>query len=301
MSYLYYPGCCCSMKASGKAYEESLMAVLKKLGVTLEELKDWNCCGATMYMAIDQMQAFGMASRNLALAEQQCPNKTPELMAPCSACYVVMNKTKHFIEDYKEQVGTPIRNALKEAGFTYTGKTKVRHPLDILVNDIGLDKIRQHVKKPLKGLKVASYYGCLLVRPYSEFDDVHYPRSMDNLMEALGASSLEWPLKTRCCGGSMTGTVEDAGLRLSYIILNEAERRGADVVVTACPFCQTNLECFQQRIQRKSKGGISDLPILFFTQLVGYAMGIPERELGFHRLFVPFHFSPKQVVTEGVE
>lgn len=300
MSYFYYPGCCCSMKASGKAYEESLLAVLKKLNVPITELKDWNCCGATMYMAIDQMQAFGMASRNLALAEQQCaPNETPELMAPCSACYVVMNKTKHFIEDYKDQVGNSVKNALKEAGLQYTGRTKVRHPLDILVNDIGLDTVQSKVNKPLNGLKVACYYGCLLVRPYSEFDDVHYPRSMDNLMEALGAHPIDWPLKTRCCGGSMTGTVEDAGLRLSYIILNEVERRGADVVVTACPFCQTNLECFQQRIQRKSKGGISDIPILFFTQLVGYAMGIPEKELGFHRLFVPFEFTPKPQKVEG--
>ena len=292
MSYLYYPGCCCTMKASGKAYEESLMAVFDELKVSREELKDWNCCGATMYMAIDQMQAFGMASRNLALAEQQATDGRPEIVTPCSACYVVLNKTKYFMQEYP-QVSQPIVNALQGAGLSYRGKVKVRHPLDILVNDIGLETIRQHVKKPLTGLRVASYYGCLMIRPYSEFDAIHNPTSMDRLMEALGAEPVDWPLKTRCCGGSMTGTVEEAGLRLSYILLNEAERRGADVVITCCPFCQTNLECFQQRIKRKSKGGIEHLPVTYFTQLVGFAFGIPMRTLGFHRLFVPFHFTPK--------
>ncbi|MDK9699563.1 MAG: CoB--CoM heterodisulfide reductase iron-sulfur subunit B family protein [bacterium] len=287
MSYLYYPGCCCSMKATGKAYEESLQAVFNELNVAREELKDWNCCGATMYMAIDEMQAFGMASRNLALAEKQATDGDPQIVAPCSACYLVMNKTKKYMDEYPD-IGKPINAALKDAGLEFKGTTKVRHPLDIIVNDIGLDKVRALVKKPLDGLRVASYYGCLMVRPYSEFDDASHPTTMDNLVEALGGEPVNWPLKTRCCGGSMTGTVEGVGLRLSYLLLNEAQRRGADVMITACPFCQTNLECFQKRIDR-SVGGITQMPILFFTQLMGSAFGISDRKLGFHRLFVPFN------------
>ncbi len=299
MKYLYYPGCCCSMKANGKAYEESLLAVFNELKIPYEDLKDWNCCGATLYMAIDQMQALGMSARNLALAEQQEAEK-PEILAPCSACYVVMNKTKNIIKENPE-VGNLIKASLKKSGLDYSGRTKVRHPLDILVNDIGLNTIRQHTKAPLRGLKVASYYGCLLVRPYGEFDSIHNPQTMDLLMEALGAEPVDWPLKTRCCGGSMTGTVEEVGLRLSYIILNEAQRRGADVVATACPFCQTNLECFQQRIKRKARGGLMDLPALFFTQLVGLAFGIPDKKLGMHRLFVPLKYRPKLVSSVEVK
>jgi heterodisulfide reductase subunit B len=296
MSYIYYAGCCCSFKASGKAYHESLLADFALLGVTHQDLKDWNCCGATMYMAIDQMQAFGMASRNLALAEAQAPDGNPEIITPCSACYVVLNKSKQFIKEYPE-VGRPIMTALKEARLKYEGKVKIRHPLDVLVNDVGLAAIKEKVGQPFKGLKVASYYGCLMVRPYSSFDRPHDPQTMDLLMETLGAEPVEWPLKVRCCGGSMTGTVEEVGLRLSYILLNEAQRRGADVVATACPFCQTNLECFQQRIKKKSRGGLMDMPVTFFTQLLGVAMGIPETKLGLHRLFVPFRYEPKRRAT----
>ena len=290
MNYLYYPGCCCAFKASGKAYQESLLEIMRIVGIPRKDLDDWNCCGATMYMAIDEMQAYGMAARNLALAEEQSPGQEAHLITPCSACYAVFNKTKHFIEE-QPQHGATIRNALKQADMSYGGRVRIRHPLDVLVNDVGLDTIRRHVKQPLRGLKVACYYGCLLTRPYAEFDSNHHPQTMDRLMEAVGAEPIDWPLKTRCCGGSMTGTVEGAGLRLSYIILNEAERRGADIIATACPFCQTNLECFQQRI-RTAQGRLKTMPTAFFTQLVGLALGVPRKNLGFHRLFVPFRYPP---------
>ena len=222
MKYLYYPGC--SLKSTGRAYEESLLAVFRALRVPLEELEDWNCCGETAYMAVDEMKAFGLAARNLALAEDQNGAQKAEevnLVAPCSACYLVLTKAQHYIDEYTE-VGQTILPALQAAGLRYEGRVRVRHPLDVLVNDVGLDTFAAQVRRPLAGLRVACYYGCQVVRPYASFDDQDNPTTMDQLVRAMGAEPIDWPLKTRCCGGSLTGTIEEVGLRLSYILLKEA-------------------------------------------------------------------------------
>jgi heterodisulfide reductase subunit B len=287
MRYLYYPGCCCALKATGKAYEESLLAVFKALEVPLEELPDWNCCGATAYMSIDEMKAFALAARNLALAQREAETHMLEeahLVAPCSACFLVLTKAQRYLEEYPA-VSERITKALEAAGLRYTNTVRVRHPLDVLVNDIGLEAIRERVKRPLEGLKVACYYGCQTVRPYG-FDDLTNPTTMDRLVEALGAEAVDWPLKARCCGGTHMGTIEEVGMRLSYILLNEAHKRGADVMATACPLCECNLECFQRQILKRY-GDIGELPAVFFTQLVGLALGLSERELGLQRLLVP--------------
>ncbi len=284
MKYLYYPGCCCALKDNGKAYEESLLAIFEALKVDFEELDDWNCCGATVYMAVDETKAFALAARNLALAEKQDPeSKKATIVPPCSACCFVLDKAKRYMEEYPE-IGDKIRTSLHAGGLSYTGRTVIRHPLDVLVNDIGLDRIAGMVKRPLKGLRVACYYGCLLVRPYASFDDQHNPMTMDRLLRAVGAEPIDWPLKTRCCGGSLTGTIEEVGLRLGYIILKEAQRRGADVIATACPICMCNLECFQRTMGREFKTE-TRLPAAYFTQLVGFALGLDYRQLGLHRNF----------------
>ncbi|MBI2839872.1 MAG: CoB--CoM heterodisulfide reductase iron-sulfur subunit B family protein [Acidobacteria bacterium] len=284
MKYLYYPGCCCALKDNGKAYEESLLAIFNALKVDFEELDDWNCCGATVYMAVDETKSFALAARNLALAEKQDPeSKKATIVPPCSACCFVLDKAKRYMEEYPE-IGEKIRTSLQAGGLSYAGRTVIRHPLDVLVNDIGLDRIAGMVKRPLKGLRVACYYGCLLVRPYASFDDQHNPMTMDRLLRAVGAEPIDWPLKTRCCGGSLTGTIEEVGLRLGYIILKEAQRRGADVIATACPICMCNLECFQRTMSREFKTE-SKLPAAYFTQLVGFAMGLDYRQIGLHRNF----------------
>ena len=164
-------------------------------------------------------------------------------MAPCAACYLVLNKTKHYFHDYPAMKET-IDRALGAVGLRYSGDTPVRHPLDVLINDVGLEAIKQKVRKPLKGLKVATYYGCQLVRPYATFDDQYNPTTMDRLVEALGATVVRYPLKTKCCGGSLTGTVPEAGIRMVYILLNEAKKRGADCLATVCPLCQFNLDAY---------------------------------------------------------
>jgi heterodisulfide reductase subunit B len=287
MNYAYYPGC--SLKDSSNSYEESLLAVFETLGVGLDELEDWNCCGATAYAAVDQMKSFAMAARNLALAEGTASGIAPvDLMTPCAGCFMMLLKTQRYLKQHPSVADT-IETALEAAGLRYTGGVRVRHPLDVLVNDIGLERVADAVSRPLHGLKVACYYGCLLVRPYATFDDQHDPTTMDRLMQALGAEPVDWPLKTRCCGGSccggpLVGTIREAGLRLINVLLQEAKRRGADVLVTACPLCQFNLECFQGRVGREFGEEPVDLTVGFFTQILGLALGLDERRLGIHRM-----------------
>jgi len=287
MEYLYYPGC--SLHAAGKGYDESLLAVFRALGVPLRELDGWNCCGATAYMSVDELKAFALAARNLALAEQECKSRDVCLVAPCSACYLVLTKVQHRLNEY-DQIRRPIVEALRNAGLTYHGDIRVRHPLDVLVNDVGVEKVCEGVTAPLEGLKVACYYGCQVVRPYASFDDQYDPTTMDELLRAVGAEVVDWPLKARCCGGTLTGTVEEVGQRLSYILLKEAKERGADAIATCCPLCQFNLECYQTQIARRFGNGIG-MPVAYFTQLLGRAMGIGDRELGLHRSFVPLEVS----------
>ena len=283
MKYLYYPGC--SLKSTGRAYEESLLAVFDALKIDYTEIDDWNCCGATAYMSVDETKAFTIAARNLALAEKQFENEEEiNLIAPCAACYMVLLKTQNYLEA-KPELREKVCGALKDAGLTNKRRVKVRHPLDVLINDISPDVIKSAVKHPLKGIKVASYYGCQTVRPYATFDDARDPITMDQIVRILGADPVEWPLKTRCCGGSLTGTVPEVGLPLTYVLLKEASRHGADVVVTACPLCQFNLECYQNKINNKFDDNIN-LPVIYFSQLIGLAFDIPQKKLGLQRVFI---------------
>ncbi|MGA1236052.1 MAG: CoB--CoM heterodisulfide reductase iron-sulfur subunit B family protein [Limisphaerales bacterium] len=289
MKFTYFPGC--SLKGLGRAYEESLLPVMRHLGIELEELDDWNCCGATAYMAVDEAKAFVLAARNLALAEGQ---GSQALMAPCSACYLVLNKAKHAMEE-SEVMGARVRKALATGDLTYRGTTAVRHPLDILVNEVGLEAIRAKVVRPLKGVKVAPYYGCQIVRPYSTFDDQYNPVTMDRVLEALGATVVRYPLKTKCCGGSLTGTVPQAGVRMAYILLKEAIKRGADVIATVCPLCQFNLDGYHAQIAGRYEP--VRIPTLYFTQLMGVAFGLEEKELGLNRVMVPFRMPASATVA----
>lgn len=296
MKYLYYPGC--SLKSTGKPYEESMQAVFAALHSPLEALQDWNCCGATAYMSISELKAFALSARNFALAKRQSDDEEVHLVVPCAACYLGLNKAHRYLEEHTDLRRT-VDSALASAGLSYRDGPQIRHPLDVLANDIGYETITAQAAKPLEGLRVACYYGCQLVRPYADFDDAHEPVVMDRLITALGGTPVPWPLKTRCCGGSLTGTVPEVGLRLSYILLREAQRRGCDVIATACPLCQFNLECYQPKMSRMY-GTQIDIPVVYFSQLMGTAFGLDHRPLGLHRLFVPFNLrQPADVRAEG--
>lgn len=285
--YAYYPGC--SADGVGRAFTESLYAVFEHLGFGLDELEDWNCCGATAWPSVDQGQAHALSARNLALAEDRAPGVDPiDLLASCTGCYRALLKAQEALAN-PGPTQVKLGRALAAIGLDAEGRARVRHPVDIMLNEIGLDRIRAAVVRPLTGVKVASYYGCQLVRPFSTFDDQHDPTSMDRLVEAVGAEPVDWPLKTRCCGGScycggpVIGAMPEATMQLSYALLREASKRGSDVIVTICPLCQFNLEGFQDRMARRF-GHPLDMPSGFLTQLMGIAMGIDERRLAIQRL-----------------
>jgi len=277
--YAYYPGC--SLKENSRSYEQSLLPVFKEIGVPLEELNDWNCCGATAYFSVDDTMAAAISGRNLSLAEKS----GRDILAPCAGCYLTLKKSNVFLASGQPKA-EKILGDLKSAGCEYHGTVKVKHPLEVLVREIGLDALRAKIRRPLTNLKVACYYGCQLVRPFTDVDDADYPMILDDLMTAAGATPVDFAAKTRCCGGSLTGTIEEVGLRLNYILLKEAKRRGADCIVTICPLCQFNLEITQRKIVRRFKEDLT-LPILFFSQVLGLALGLSEKTLGFSRSIIP--------------
>jgi heterodisulfide reductase subunit B len=276
MEYLYYPGC--SLQSSAKAYDESLRAVFRGLGVQLTELEDWNCCGATIYMSVNETTSLAISARNLALAAQQGNH---DLIAPCSACYTVLLKTNRFLRDGPE-LKEKVDQVLGGAGLKYDLTVAVRHPLDVLVNDIGIDVIERAAKRRLDGISFAPYYGCQIVRPERGFDDREFPLTMDQLFERLGARSTYFPLKTRCCGGMLMTTFPEVSLRLVRDLLECAVDNGAQCIVTTCPMCQINVEAYQKRVN-KMFGTSYQVPVLFFTQLLGQALGCSEQELGLQR------------------
>ena len=278
MKYTYYPGC--SVLATAKHYQESIDAVAGVLGIELEELDDWNCCGATAYMSVKELMSFAISARNLALAEKF----HRDLVTPCSACFTVLNKTNQYFAEYPD-LRKKLGQTLEAAGLSYSGNIRVRHILDIVVNDVGNEKLASLVKRRLEGLKVAPYYGCQIVRPGTDFDDPDDPQCMDRLIEALGATAVEYSMKAKCCGASLMGTQENLALRLCKNLLLEAEKNEAHCVITVCPLCQMNLDVYQRKVNRHF-GTKFNIPVLYFTQLIGLALGIPSGKLGFRRLAI---------------
>lgn len=285
-TYGYYPGC--SVRSSSKAYERSLLLVMKSLGAQLKEIDDWNCCGATAYFGTDKKMATAIAGRNLSLAEQQ---KMDDVVIPCTGCYLTLRKSQDYLKDHK---GDKVHEAMLGAGLKGGERVALRHPAEVIHNDIGVEAVKKQVKRQLKGLKVASYYGCQLVRPYEDVDDAYHPMILDDIMTACGAEAVEYPYKTRCCGGALTGTVEEVGLRLVYILLAEMHKRGANAVVTMCPLCHFNLDAYQKKVVSKFgaeykktfKKEYKPLPILHFTQVMGWAFGYKSKELGLGDIMV---------------
>ncbi len=276
MKFSYYPGC--SLHGACRPYDRSLKRVMAALGHELEEVEDWNCCGATVYMSVRETVALSISARNLSLAGR----KGLTLMAPCSACYTTLLKTQRYLREVP-RLRRDVSAALREAGLSENVNVKVRHPLDVIVNDIGLDAVARLAKRRLDGLRVAPYYGCMIVRPEQPFDDRDWPTCMDTLFNSLGAECVYFPDRVRCCGGMLTTTQPGVGEALSSEILDCAVRNGAEVVVTTCPLCHFNLESRPQR----ARDGQGPIPILFFTQLLGIAFGIAPEELDLQRGLVP--------------
>jgi heterodisulfide reductase subunit B len=275
MAYTFYPGC--ASEATGKASFISFEAVVKALDIDCHgEIPDWNCCGATLVAnAIGDFAQQAIAARNLALAEKE----GKDILVACSSCYLNLAWTNEKMKtdpDFKSQ----INEALGAGGLSYNASLQVRHLIDVLVNEIGLDKIRERTIKPLEGLKVACYSGCQTVRALRrpDFDDVEYPVMLDRLVEALGATAVPFPMAARCCGGSQQFTNPELIYDLTGKILDCAAENGADVIVTPCPMCALNTDAFQQKIA-KLKNKEYNMPVLFVTQLMGVAFDLKPKDL----------------------
>ena len=278
MKYGYYPGC--SLEKNASSYHISAQAVAKPLGIEFQEIKDWNCCGATEYMTLNLLASYALISRNLALAEAQLTDGK-QVVAPCSMCFLNMAKADHYLsEDTK--LAEKVNIALGAGNLHYTpGSVKARHLLEVMIDDLGLEAIAAKVTKPLSGLKIAPYYGCLITRPgyLSKFDDYEYPTSLDRLMKTLGATVVDYPVKAHCCGGHMTQISQEVGLELIRQLLQNAAEYEADIIVTLCPMCQLNLDAYQADVNRYFKTKYH-IPVLYFTQMMGLAFGLPASELG---------------------
>ncbi len=282
MKYSYYPGC--SLELSAAAYDVSAKAIAKPVDVEFMELEDWNCCGATEYISLNKLAAYALVARNLIQAKNQ---KLGQLVAPCSACFLNLSKAESYLTELAA-LRDKINIAMEAGGMVYTpGDLKVRHLLDIFVNDVGYDRIAELVTRPLKGLRVAAYYGCLIVRPAFQgvFDDSEHPTSLDKLVKVLGATAVDFPLKAQCCGGHMTQISEPVAMDLLNRLLHNAAEYETDIIVTLCPMCQLNLDAYQASVNNYYKTNYH-IPILYFTQLIGLAWGMSPKELGIGKEFV---------------
>jgi heterodisulfide reductase subunit B len=261
MEYTYYPGC--TLTGSARELDDSFRSVAAKLGVSLREIPDWTCCGASSAHMVDEFLEFALPAGDLMTAERM----GNDVVAPCAGCHVRMKAASKRILEEKEL----------QARFPFKGGIKVLSGMDMLHQDEVLSSLKDKVTKPLEGLRVVPYYGCLAVRPPEvvEPEDPENPMQMDRILEATGAEVLSWPYKTDCCGGSMALTRTDLVMKLSRKLLDMALLVEADAIVTMCPMCQANLDTRQADISREA-GKVYHLPILYVTELIGAALGNPN-------------------------
>jgi heterodisulfide reductase subunit B len=277
MEFGYYPGC--ALHGSSNDYETSVRACCDALGVTLREVNDWICCGATAAHSMNHKLSVALPARNLALAER---DGLGEVLAPCPMCSMELIKAGQLLrsnEGLRREIGGIVELDLE-------ARTDVLNLIQVF-QKIGVEKIRAAVVRPLEDLQAACYYGCLLTRPPEtlRFDDCERPRSMESLVAALGAHTVEWNYQTECCGAGLTMANEDTVLELSHKILTNAAAHGANCIVVACPMCHVNLDMKQQDIERRYAVR-HNLPVYYLSDLVGRALGLADGALGIDRHFV---------------
>ena len=283
MELSYYPGC--ALHGSSNDYEDSVRACLEALGVTLRELDEWICCGATAAHSLNRKLSIALPARNLALAER---NGSSEILAPCPMCSMELIKAgKSLAEDAR------LRQEISDiVELPVSGKTHVLNLIQVF-QKIGLDRIKASVQTPLTSVQAACYYGCLLTRPPEilRFDNCEQPSSMEAILGAVGAKTVNWNYRTECCGAGMTMANEDTVLELSHKILSNAATHGANCLVVACPMCHVNLDMKQEAIEQRYKVR-HRLMVYYLSDLVGLALGLKPSALGIDRHFVTQGLQP---------
>jgi heterodisulfide reductase subunit B len=274
----YYPGC--SGEGSGIEYKMSTEKTAEMLGIELKELEDWNCCGATSAHNTKQLLALALPARNLAIAEQM---ELKTVLAPCAACF-----SRHRAAEIKAREDEALRSKIEGIiDMEFKASSHTISVLEWLAQDVGIEKIKEKVKKPLKGMKAACYYGCLLVRPqeYTGFDDNEDPQSMDKIVQATGAQAVDWAYKTECCGAALATSRPEIGAKMIYEVIENAREAGAECIVTACPLCMLNLD-MRQAGAEKQYGVSLNMPVYYLTELLALAGGYSQEEVGIPRHFV---------------
>lgn len=270
MKLAYYPGC--TLHGTAREYDASTKAVCRAAGIELNEIEDWNCCGA-LEAIFDKELSMGLSARNIFLAD-----KTGlDLVIPCSICSHNLSRADRAMRTdrvFRGKIERALGESYKENGL------KIKHLLDAIVNDVGTETLIKKFVKPLKGIKAVPYYGCLLVRPseVSKFDNPENPISLDNLIKATGAECLPFTMKTKCCGGNLLMSRQEYAFMLTKKLFDEAKASGANCIVVACPMCHMLLDGQQSMVEKTHNVEIK-MPVLYFTQLIGLAMGLSEKEL----------------------
>ena len=288
MKVSYYPGC--TLKSNAKNFEDSTLCALRELGIEVKELARWNCCGTVYSLTTDDLMRHLASVRNLIRVKEE---QADSVMTLCAMCYNTLKRVNERVKADPESL-EKIHKFMDEEKFAYQGDIKVRHLLELLREDIQFETIAQKVKKPLRDLKVASYYGCLLVRPKEVgLDDMENPTILDDLAVILGAEAIDFPFKTECCGAYQTVDKPETVADRTYSILTSAESRGADLVSVSCPLCAFNLD-HRQKETAKKYSGFKRIPILYFSQLLAIAMGCEEKDLRLDLHYV----DPKPLLQE---
>ena len=288
MKLTYYPGC--TLKNHAKNFEDSTLCSLKNLGVEVEELKRWNCCGTVFSLSTDDLIHHLAPIRNLIRVKEA---KSNQVMTLCAICYNTLKRANQRMKENPDDLET-INELMYEEEVKYQGDVTVFHLLEFLKNELTFEKIANQVKKPLKNLKIASYYGCYLVRPKNVgFDDPENPMIMYDLVAALGATPIDFPYKTECCGAYQTVDKPEIIAQRTYQIVKSARQQGADVIATSCPLCAYNLDQRQKQTLEIYPDFIN-IPILYFSQFLALALECPEEALRFDLHYI----DPKPILKE---
>ena len=276
--FTYYPGC--SSQGSSKHLDESIKAIAPALDIELENIEDWNCCGASVgIVGGGALANLALSGRNLAKASER---GNQDVVTGCAACYL---NTHAGNEKIKADVSLRknVNEALGAADLAYEDDLQVRHMCEVIVNQVGSEKIKERVTNPLTGLKVAGYVGCQTVRPFAgtdgggNYDTYEDPDFLDDFTKSCGAEAVEFNPKTSCCGGSVAVIKPEATLHLIKDIVQAAQDAGADVIATPCPLCQTNVEMYQDAIN-KEFGTNFNIPVVFYSQLMAVAFGMDAKK-----------------------